>query len=190
MRDSLLLRAFHEHEWELLRFLGRRLGSPTLAADIAHDIYEKLLRAGEHPAVSDARAYLFGMAANLATDHLRVEKRRSEILAEADGLVWRDADDLSPERHALARAELTYLEREIAGLPVRCRQVFHLSRFEGKTQPEIADALGLGLTTVYKDLKTAIDVLVRARRRFRSPDAGSDDGNGRREKARPRSSFN
>ncbi|WP_207480331.1 RNA polymerase sigma factor [Arenibaculum pallidiluteum] len=179
MRDSLLLRAFHEHQWELLRFLGRRLGSHSLAADVAHDIYVKLLRTDEHPTVSDGRAYLFGMAANLATDHLRVEARRGEILAEADGFVWHEADELSPERHALARAELAYLERAIAGLPPRCRRVFHLNRYEGKTQPEIAEALGIGLTTVYKDLKTAIDTLVKARRRFRDSDGRDGDGHGK-----------
>ena len=88
MRESLLLRAYHEYEWELLSFLGRRLGSRSLAADIAHDLYVKLLRSDEDPSVRDRRAYLFTMAANLATDHIRVEKRRGEILAEARSRCW------------------------------------------------------------------------------------------------------
>ncbi|MEQ9557398.1 MAG: sigma-70 family RNA polymerase sigma factor [Rhodospirillales bacterium] len=167
MRETLLLRTYHEYEWELLSFLGRRLGSRTLAADIAHDLYIKLLRTEDDPAVRDSRAYLFTMAANLALDHLRVEKRRGEILAEADGLVWRASEDLTPERHVMAKAELAHVEAAIRALPERCRRVFHMSRFEGLSQPEIAGRLGIGITTVYKDLKFALDTLVKARRRFR-----------------------
>ena len=174
MQDSLLLRTYREYERELLRFLGRRLGSPALASDIAQDLYVKLLDSKEQPAVRDRRAYLFSMAANLASDHQRVEKRRSEILAEIDGLVWRRTEERTPERHAMARAELDYLEAAVAELPARCRQVFHLSRYQGKSQAEIAEALGIGLTTVYKDLKAAIATMAAARRRFRGL-AGDDE---------------
>lgn len=167
MSESTLLRAYKDHEWELLRFLARRLGSATTAADIAHDLYLKLLSSTEHPLIHDRRAYVFTMAANLAADHLRVEKRRSEILAEADELVWRRTDELTPERHALARAELDYLAARIAVLPERCRRVFYLNRYEGKSQAEIAKLVGIGLTTVYKDLKLVLDLLITARRDFR-----------------------
>lgn len=172
MRESVLLEAYKEHEWELLRFLAKRLGSASLAADIAQDLYVKLLSAQEHPPIRERRAYLFSMAANLATDHLRVENRRREILAEADGLVWRQTDELTPERHAMARAEFLYLQSEVAKLPPRCRQVFYLNRFKGQTQAEIAETLGIGMTTVYKDLKQAISAMIAARRRFRGSDAG------------------
>ena len=166
MSDSALLQAYREHEYELLRFLGKRLGSSNLASDIAHDLYVKLAGAKEPRAVRDSRAYLFTMAANLVTDHLRVESRRREILAEVDGLVWRRTEELTPESHALARAELTYLAGAVAGLPARCRRVFYLNRYEGLSQGEIADELGIGLTTVYKDLKAAMATLIAARRRF------------------------
>jgi RNA polymerase sigma factor (sigma-70 family) len=175
MSESALLRTYREYEWELLRFLARRLGSPTTAADIAHDLYLKLLSATDHPLVHDHRAYVFTMAANLAADHLRVEKRRAEILEEVDGLVWRRTDELTPERHALARAELDYLTARIAELPQRCQQVFYLSRFEGKSQTEIAKILGVGVTTVYKDLTMTVDWLVSARRRFRGLAADEDE---------------
>ncbi|MAO54652.1 MAG: RNA polymerase subunit sigma [Rhodospirillaceae bacterium] len=166
MHESLLLRAYHEYEWELLRFLGRRLGSRSLAADIAHDLYVKLLRTEGEPPVRDRRAYLFTMAANLATDHMRVEKRRGEILAETDGAAWRQSEDLTPERHAVARAELAEMDAVLAALPARCRRVFFLARFDGLSQPQIAAELGIGITTVYKDLKAALAALTEARRRF------------------------
>ncbi len=166
MNKSVLLQAYLKHERELLRFLDKRLGSSNLAADIVHDLYLKLRRGADTSPVRDSRSYLFSMAANLATDHLRVESRRMQILAEAEGVAWRQVDELTPERRALGRAELDYMKAEIAGLDPRCRRIFYLSRYEGRSQAEIAEALGVGLTTVYKDLKKAMSVLIAARRRF------------------------
>ena len=165
--ETILQRAFIEYERELVGFLAARLGCRSLAADIAQDIYLKLSRAGDAQTVRNNRAYLFSIAANLATDHLRVEQRRTELKTQHEGVAWRQTDELTPERHALGRAELVYLEREIATLDQRCRRVFYLHRYEGKSQAQIAAAMGLGLTTVYKDLKKAMTHLVDARRRFR-----------------------
>ena len=176
MQESALLQAYREHEWELQRFLARRLGSVQLASDIAHDLYLKLMGVADHAEIRDRKAYVFGVAANLATDHLRVEGRRGVILAESGGTVWQQSDELTPERHALARAELRYLEAAVASLPERCRQVFHLHRYEDRSQAEIATILGLGTTTVYRDLKLVMDTLLRARRRFRTAESEPDGG--------------
>lgn len=166
MSDTRLTRAYREHERDLLRFLASRLGSTQAAADVAHDVYVKLL-SGVGAEARDARAYMFAVAANLAADHLRGERRRSHILADAGAALWRETDPVTPERMALARAELAAIERAIATLPDRCRMVFFLSRFDGKSQQEVADELNIGVTTVYKDLRRALDVMMTARRRFR-----------------------
>jgi len=173
MQHSGLQAAYLEHESDLLRFIARRFGLSSLAADIAHDLYLKLCRTEATEKIRDPRAYLFSMAANLATDHLRVEARRSEILAEAGALVPVQTDELTPERHALARAELAHLEAAIEALPERCREVFCLYRYEGRSQALIAETLGIGVTSVYKDLKTAMAALLEARRRFRGPSHGA-----------------
>jgi len=175
MAESALQQAFREHEWELLRFLGRRLGSRAMAWDAVQDLYIKLHTAESPVQARDCRAYLFSMAANLATDRLRVDRRRSEILAEIDGIVWRRNDELTPERHALARAELRHMEQTIAALPERCREVFKLYRFEGLSQAQIAERLGLGLTTVYKDLKLAMKKLTTARRVYSRQGSGDEE---------------
>ncbi|MEM9683240.1 MAG: RNA polymerase sigma factor [Pseudomonadota bacterium] len=168
IRGSVLLETYREYEWELLRFLAKRLGSSSLASDIAHDLYVKLLQIEQHPPIRDRRTYLFTMAANLATDHMRVENRRREILDSTDGLAWRQEENLTPERQAMAREEFLFMQGEIAKLSPRCRRILYLSRFDGLTQAQIAERLGIGLTTVYKDLKLALGALTSARRRFRA----------------------
>jgi len=167
-----LLDLFEAHYDELLRFLDRRLGCSGLAADIAHELYLRLRRMNGAPQVRDPRAYLFTMAANLAADHQRVEGRRGELLAEGGPVIWDSTDDRSAERHALARAELDYLAAEVARLDPRCREVFHLYRYEGRSQAEIAERLEVGVTTVYKDLKAVMRTLTAARRRFHATPGG------------------
>ncbi|WP_233352573.1 RNA polymerase sigma factor [Glycocaulis alkaliphilus] len=165
--------AYRKHEKDLLRFLRRRLGSAAAAEDIAHDLYLKLYRMPETEPPRDGRSYLFRMAANLATDHMRVEKRRSEIRAEMGHTLRTSEMVVTPERAALARAELAFLEAEASRLPARCRRIFYLSRYEGWSHVRIAEALGVGLTTVHKDLKLAMSTLLAARRRFHGQDPDS-----------------
>lgn len=159
---------FHQYRTELLRFLARRLGSAAQAGDLVHDLYLKLTVTADHADIRDRKAYLFRLAANLATDHVRAERRRREILAEIDPVAWSRSEELTPERHAAARAELRVMEQVIAALPERSRQVFHLCRYQGKSRAEIAAELGIGVTTVYTDMKLVMDALTRARQNFRA----------------------
>ena len=177
-RNSVLIETYLEHRLELLKFLGQRLGSSSLAADLAQDLYLKLQSDKEFPPVRDRRAYLFTTAANLATDHLRVEKRRGEILQQAQATVWPQANELTPEHHAAVGDEINHLAAAIAKLGPRCRRIFYLSRYEEKTQAQIAAELGVGITTVYKDLKTVMETLVAVRRQFHGPAADETDGRG------------
>ncbi|MEM7170038.1 MAG: RNA polymerase sigma factor [Pseudomonadota bacterium] len=171
MQESILVRAYIEHELELRRFLGARLGSASLAADLAHELFLKLQRLDNREAVRDGRAYLFSMAANLATDYLRVEKRRGELRAEVKDIIWHHKDELTPERHAMARDELNHLRPVIDQMEPRCRKVFFLNRYEGKSQVEICAELGIGRTTVNSELKKAMKILLEARREFQNSHA-------------------
>src|SRR4030081_3365150 len=78
---SDLQSVFMEARSDLERMLRRRLGSSPAAADLTQKLYLRLRHitaplSDRHP----ARAYLFRMAVNLVTDHIRVERRRAELL--------------------------------------------------------------------------------------------------------------
>lgn len=175
MSESVLLKAFREHESALLRFLRSRIGSPAAAADLLYDLHLKLADGLHQQDPRDPRAYLFSMAANLATDRQRVERRRREILSETRDLLWEQSEEITPERHAIARAELACLESLVRSFPERRRRILYLSRFDGLSQTEIARELGVGVTTVYKELKTAMMLLLQARRDFQSGTSGTEN---------------
>ncbi|KZD07848.1 RNA polymerase sigma factor [Oceanibaculum pacificum] len=163
MQNVILLQAYRAHERELVRFLARRLRCVATARDLAHDLYVKLHDQPPPDALRHEKAYLFRMAANLATDHLRSVSRRAELLAEAQTMLWAGLEQPTPERALAARREVEAMRRIVAGLPPLSRRIFELNRFEGKSQREIAGLLGVSQTTVENHMRKVLAILTAAR---------------------------
>jgi RNA polymerase sigma factor (sigma-70 family) len=98
--------------------------------------------------MKNVRAYLFQTAANLATDSLRVESRRADLLTEMQQFLWSQDSALTPERIVIARHQVQHVREAIQGLSPLSRQIFYLSRFEGKSYQDIAALLGVPITEV------------------------------------------
>lgn len=154
VRDDLL-ETFIATRSELVRFLARRVRCFFTAGDLAQEVYLRTLRV-ESDTVEKPRAFLFEIAANLATDHGRLESRRTELLKEAHEVLWSEEDARSPERDALSEDELGHICTALEALPERSRLVFYLNRFEGLTQKEIAERLGISRTNTEKHMRRAL----------------------------------
>jgi DNA-directed RNA polymerase specialized sigma24 family protein len=66
----------------LLRLVQRILGSDSGAEDVIQSIWFKARGVDSGQPISNPRAYLYRLAANLATDHGRERTRRTRLLAE------------------------------------------------------------------------------------------------------------
>jgi len=170
-----LLRAYFEHREALIRFLARQLQCLATARDLTQEVYLRTLRVQSGENIDNPRAFLFQIAANLTSDHRRVESRRAELLEGMNDLLWGPDEEISPERHVLATDELAHLDRVIERMPADSRQVFALNRFEGLTQKQIAARLGVSVSTVEKHIRIALRCLCDARREY-SHDAHTDRG--------------
>lgn len=162
MSLTQLSQVFLEHEEDLFRFLVRRIKCAFTARDMTHDLFLKISAQGETLHIQNHKAYLFRMAANLATDHLRIEQNRAAILAETNALLWGGVEHRHPERTLIARQELVCLEEALATLPPLSRKIFHLNRFDRKPQREIATELGVSISTVEAHIRKALDHLATA----------------------------
>ena len=78
----------------------------------------------------------------------------------------------SPHEHAALKEVRALVHRLLAELPDEQREVFVLTELEQLTAPEISEAVGANLNTVYSRLRLARRGFDAALARFRS--AGAD----------------
>lgn len=149
--EIALLYADH-HGW-LQGWLRRRLGNASHAADLAQDTFLRLLAREEPVAVREPRAFLTTVAQRVLFNHYRrqqLEQAYLEALAHAPQAVA-----LSPEARAMLLETLDEIDRLLDGLPAPVRRAFLLAQLEGLKQSEIAEALGVSVTTVKRYLVQA-----------------------------------
>ena len=138
----------------LLRLLTARLGSVSEAEDALQEMWFRVDRAADRP-IGDPAAYLFRMAANLASDR-RVAAMRRVKLEQAWVEVRPQADELpDAERALLGRDQLTRIQRVLADMPERMRLAYTLFRIDSLPQRAIAERMGVSLSAVEKLLQRA-----------------------------------
>jgi RNA polymerase sigma factor (sigma-70 family) len=146
------VRAFFDRWYPpLVRFLFARLGDSDLAEDIAQEAFVRLLDRDPR----DPQAWLFAVAANLATDHSRVARGRARHLA----LVARDeASDEDPAAALLRAERIGRVRRALGKLSERDRTLLLLHN-EGFSYADLARHVGVAPSSVGP-------LLARAQRRF------------------------
>ncbi|WAC44319.1 sigma-70 family RNA polymerase sigma factor [Pseudomonas sp. SL4(2022)] len=154
---SLAYRTLHA---ELLKFLGKRLGSAADAADLAQDAFTHWLCWRERSTVQQPRAFLFQIARNLLRDHWRRQQAQAPFNDDAatgqslDTLV--DQQGVSPLETIEQRQRLQMLALALDELSPRRREAFVLHRFEGLSQAEVAERMGISLSMVEKHIASAL----------------------------------
>ncbi len=164
-RDQLLA-AYLEKRGDLVRFLSARMGSAAAAEDLVQDLYVRLATLELSEPVENPSAFLYRVAINLMLDRGRGD-RRTDLREQA----WQDgrgrtvagvtaADEPSPEDTAGARQRLRRLVQAVEGLPPKTRRAFELHKFQGLSQAETAQRLGVTRKTVENQLSAALKHLI------------------------------
>jgi RNA polymerase sigma factor (sigma-70 family) len=163
--DAQFQDAFEQHKDVVYRFAWRMSG-PAAAEDITQDVFVSLLRQPGRfdPARGTLRAFLLGIARNLALKRWRSEHRFEPLDDEAMAAEVIDFDRLDVG--------------EMVGQAVRTlgplqREVVILAEYEGLTLAEIARAVDADVGTVKSRLHRARENLRRmlAPLRSRQPTA-------------------
>ncbi len=165
--NTALLAVIVERYDYLVEHLRRRLRSADLARDALHDTYVHLSKAKELTAVGNPTGFLLRVAANIAADHQRAERRRASV-AEID--VALDIADEAPDpaRTAEAKSEFLLLEKAMAELPERRRAILLISLKEKIPAHEIAQRFGLSRRRVSTELQLAREHCARVLLNFPS----------------------
>ncbi len=152
----------------LRRYLGRMLGNHAEAEEIAHDAYARIYG---QPA-QKPEALLYTTARRLAIN--RLKRRDISPIAPTDAPLD-TAPSTQPDipRQVIARQEMELLENAIADLPPGCRNVLLLRKVELLSHREIADRLGIAISTVEKQHARALRLLRAALQNTLSEDPSS-----------------
>lgn len=147
---------FDRHFADIDRYLARRVGRET-ADDLAAEVFVIAFRgrARYDPSAAEVRAWLFGIAANLARRHWRSERRQLRAYARTgiDPLGGLDTDEL--DGRIDARSAGPKLARALAALNHSDREILLLFAWAELSYDEIADALGIPVGTVRSRLSRA-----------------------------------
>jgi RNA polymerase sigma factor (sigma-70 family) len=147
---------FLNYRNELFRFIFRQVGCSDTTDDILQDTYLRFSSYGREQAIKNPRAFLYRIAANLATDHARASRRRPQESLDAYEVEWPDEKQPIPETVVEQQQHLESLYKALTELPPLCREVFILSRFEGQTHEQIATRLGISTSWVEKNIVQAL----------------------------------
>ena len=154
MTDAAFREAYRLHKDMLYRFARRMTGSGFAAEDIVQDAYLALWRnsAAFDPARGTLRAFLLGVARNVALQRVRRD-RPWEELDEASGLAG-PIDLVSVERAAAIAAA-------VAALPPLQREALIMAEYEEMSLEEIGCATESELPCVKSRLHRARENLRR-----------------------------
>lgn len=150
---------YREHHSWLQGWLSRRVGCRENAADLAQDVFVRLLKSERRPSLLQPRAYLSSIARGLMIDHYR---RRALEQAYLDSILHLEAAQVpSEEERRVLLDALEHLDRLLDRLKPRVRQAFLLAQLDGLSCPQIAEQLGVSRATVERDLAKALHACYR-----------------------------
>lgn len=141
------------HSW-LRGWLKGKLHNACDAGDVAHDTFVRILGGRDAAQILEPRDYLATIARGLVIDRYRryaIEQAYKQSLADRP-----EAMAISEEDRAIIVETLVAVDKALADLGSRARQIFMLSQIEGLTYQQIADQLQVSLTTVKKHMIRAL----------------------------------
>jgi RNA polymerase sigma-70 factor, ECF subfamily len=162
MRASNLTEKDFEQLFELYyeglcRIVFPILKDQAAAEDVVQDVFVKLwLRRDELSEITNFQAYLYKSVVFRALDYLR--KRKTEGLMKEELKVVHSKiqePDTTLEQKELRSAIAQGLEK----MPEQMQMIFHLSRFSGLKNREVAEQLKISIKTVESNLSKALKIL-------------------------------
>lgn len=153
MQKTLIQKLFLEHGQALRGFIRRRVRSKAEAADLAQEVYLRILRVKEPEAIRNPEGYLYGVASNLIREQRLLEQRRSTHDDAGDPSLAEQLAELpSFDTELDSRNRQKRLLEVLMQLPPNCRTAIVLQYRDGLSYQEIADRLGVSTHMVKKYL--------------------------------------
>lgn len=144
--------AFFDYVWRTLRRLGVREAD---LADATHEVFVVVhRRLGDFEPDRPLAPWIGGIVYRVAIHEQRRARHRRERLVDPHTLP-QAAGGPDPERQAMTRQRAERVLTALRALDLDRRVVFVMHEMDGVPCPEIAEALGVPVNTVYSRLRVA-----------------------------------
>lgn len=149
---------YNRYKWLLHVHAYKKLGDRDEANDLVQELFTALwLKREDIYLNTTLSAYLYTAVRNRVLnriEHLQVESKYVDSLLDYAG------NHVAGTDHRVRENQLNdIIEKEIAALPAKMREVFELSRKSHLSHKEIAAQLHISEQTVTKQIKNALKVL-------------------------------
>lgn len=165
---ALIERLFKEQGRALLGYFGKRLRSQAESAELAQEVWTRMLQIEDPASIRDPEAYLFTIARNLARRH-GAAQRRAQLDSDVDDpeVAEQIAVPSASDADVDARLRTRRLHQVLAELSPKARAAVALQYWHDRSYEEIAQQLGVSTHMVKKYHSQALVLLRRRMGRLR-----------------------
>ncbi len=144
---------FRAYYGKVVNFVNSLVKSHSVSEDLSQEVFVNLWNSrhalGE---VRSLNAYIYTIARNITIDYLR--KRRIACDSIGKSVDFLDSE-MTDEKYFAMEKELM-IRLAVATFPERRRRIFTMSRFEGMSNSDIAETLGITKKTVENQINLSI----------------------------------
>jgi RNA polymerase sigma-70 factor, ECF subfamily len=141
----------------MCRFANQLLNDRELSEEIVQDMFVKIWEKRTVLNIeTSVKHYFFRSVRNHCLNHIQHEKIKKQY---ANKILESANQKINTEQYYLEIDLIKRIEKSIASLPPKRREIFRLSREQGLKYKEIADKLGISVKTVEAQMGLALKYL-------------------------------
>ena len=142
---------FNTHYQTATNYIYYKCGNLQQAEDIVQDAFLKIWKRCAEVIYETAKSFLFTVCNNA----LRNEFKHQKVVLQHESIPRNNSDHETPDFIMETEDFKKQLEKAIANLSDKEREVFLLSRIDKKTYKEIAEIIGIGVKAVERRMSNA-----------------------------------
>ena len=146
-----------QHQVALKRFIARFFTGSQDIEDVAQESFLRAFNAHRSGTpINSPKAFLFRVAKNVALNELTRKSRLLTDYIEDSAPSTVLVEFGSPEDTAMGEEKLGLFCQAAASLPQQCRRAFLMRKVHGLSHKEIAEQLGISVSTVEKHVAAGL----------------------------------
>jgi len=154
--DRHAFELLYNRYWNVLYELASRiLEHHEAAKDVVQEVFIAIFEQQGAHEITNVRAYIFQAVKYRCFMHLRSGKISARHIQRMNTVIASNLVDEELNANELQ----AILDKGIATLPEKCREVFYLSRFEFQSNKKIAERLNISTKTVEHQITKALKAL-------------------------------